>query len=402
VSFLSLSLSLSLSLAAWLTDPAVYVYSFRSAMGQKQRAWGRRNVWTGLPVSPTEPDETMRQILDQWSAWNLARHWLLGVLWGSTASGVSSHQAIITNMAQQDPGAHLYLDQPRQTDTYTITGGQGIGLANSMNAITNLRGPSHQQILSGHTTTSRNHPVQSPRGYDLQTTNMVRVRDGTAPALTAAELQQRLLAGVSPAYRGDPNRPRNVSADIPEDENCAFWIEGLPPHCTVRMLLAAISGFGKIYATHLNPPNPGLNVPRASDTAAAKVIFFRLCAARAFFHAYEKTPLFVAGYFAIVKRNRVRVAELDRNTRTSRVLIITGPMDIVNWGVLQAAFRQKFVYEIDDVITLWEGGNKRSLEVRFGSARAQAEAAYQLLRPNTGPFANVCVWYGHDPCEPYQ
>lgn len=345
-------------------------------MDHHQSMWGQGNIWAGLPVASAEPGETKSGILQQWSATNLGRHWLSG---RRTAGGASTDVPIYASMGQPQPGR-----RPREPT------GAGEAPQTTINAIASM--PDISRRMSGHSESSK--PGRLHHRYSLETTNMVRVRDGVVPALTAHEVQERMRAGVSTAYRGHPTRPRNVSADIPDDENCAFWITGLPPTCTVKMLLSAISGFGKIYATHINPPDGRLPF----GTAAAKVILFRLSAARAFFREYEFKPLLVDGFLAIVRRNRIRAAKLDR--KSSRVLVITGPKEVVDWGYLQGAFRNRFVYDLDEVVTLWENGELRSLEVRFGSARAQAEAAYQLLRPTAGPFANVGVWYGHDPCDP--
>jgi hypothetical protein len=46
----------------------------------------------------------------------------------------------------------------------------------------------------------------------------------------------------SPTYLGDPFVERNRSANIPDEENCALWVLGLPGHVTYTGLLHSIRG----------------------------------------------------------------------------------------------------------------------------------------------------------------
>lgn len=108
--------------------------------------------------------------------------------------------------------------------------------------------------------------------------------------------------------------------------------------------------------------------------------------------------------------NRQRVpAQPANNNDTSRVLLIAGPRALVAEAPLRALFSRYFVYQTEAVVVLAEDDDqdtkgRRVLEWRFGSARAQAQAAFRLLR---GPsFADaederlrVHVAWGTDPCE---
>jgi hypothetical protein len=88
--------------------------------------------------------------------------------------------------------------------------------------------------------------------------------------ITHPETHALLLKGFSPNYRGDPNLIRNQSAAIPTDANCSLFLVGLAPNLTTHELLAGIRGVGRVYATHINPPDPG----RGHVLSAAKVVFF--------------------------------------------------------------------------------------------------------------------------------
>jgi hypothetical protein len=96
--------------------------------------------------------------------------------------------------------------------------------------------------------------------------------------ITQPETHALLLKGFSPNYRGDPNLTRNQSAAIPTDANCSLFLVGLAPNLTTHELLAGIRGVGRVYATHINPPDPG----RGHVLSAAKVVFFERGSAGSF------------------------------------------------------------------------------------------------------------------------
>ncbi|EJT75756.1 hypothetical protein GGTG_05686 [Gaeumannomyces tritici R3-111a-1] len=257
----------------------------------------------------------------------------------------------------------------------------------------------------------------------------------------------RIMAGFSPNYRGNINIDRNRSAAIPEHENCSLFILGLPADLTTRQLLAGIRNIGRVYATHINRPEPS----RGHMTCAAKVIFFdREPAAR--FHAAcspENGGFVVGGMRTRVLWNRIRTAAqpagppaasalgpwpydhhhqhqsqqqqqpsgpdfgmgfgnaaantaVDRAGRhRSRVLLIYGPARFVNFDSLTAYFRSKLEFQIDEVLTLAMSGQGPDdgvlLEYRFGSFRCQAEAAKMALTREHQD--TVRVWFGVDPCD---
>ncbi len=55
--------------------------------------------------------------------------------------------------------------------------------------------------------------------------------------------------GISAAYKGDPQVKGNRSADIPEEENVALFLQHLPATCSYPELLGAIRGINKIQTT---------------------------------------------------------------------------------------------------------------------------------------------------------
>ena len=103
-----------------------------------------------------------------------------------------------------------------------------------------------------------------------------RTAHGTASRLlTQHNAHDLMLMGFSPNYRGDPNLARNQSAAIPAEANCSLFLVGLAPDLTTHELLAGIRDMGRVYATHINPPDPA----RGHVLSAAKVVFFERRAA---------------------------------------------------------------------------------------------------------------------------
>jgi len=209
------------------------------------------------------------------------------------------------------------------------------------------------------------------------------------------ETVQRIAAGFSPNYQGNIHIERNRSADIPATENCSLFLIGLPADVTTHQLLANIRRAGRVYATHINPPEPEKN----HHSSAAKVIFFEVEASRRFYDHCNIHGLVVGGQRARVVHNRIRTAAATDPKHSSRVLIIYGPADMVNAETLTAFFRSKVDFQIDEIISHSGPANEPGygmIEYRFGSYRCQAQAAKMAL---SREFPDVIkVYYGADPC----
>ncbi|KAK0723629.1 hypothetical protein B0T21DRAFT_258079, partial [Apiosordaria backusii] len=180
-------------------------------------------------------------------------------------------------------------------------------------------------------------------------------------------------------YLGNPLLTANLSADIPANLSCSLWLLNLPEDVTVKELLRPIRGYGRVFATVINPPSKDAG----HMGAAAKIIFFELRAAQAMFHDSKSNPsLFtIRNMVPLINMNRIRTAESNLPISHSRVLIIRGPKDLVNNDRLTAFFMEKGItWEMETMIT---HGNTvpghTTQEWRFGSYRAQAIAAYLKL-----------------------
>ncbi|KAK4207621.1 hypothetical protein QBC37DRAFT_241721, partial [Rhypophila decipiens] len=224
------------------------------------------------------------------------------------------------------------------------------------------------------------------------------------PSPTAAAL---LSTGCSDNYKGNHLLSSNRSANIADKDNCSFFITGLPPGIDTRILLAHVRDVGRIFASYINPINPVLG----HLTSAAKLVFFEKTAAQHFWERHRDLPLMVCKKAAKVVRNRIRVAEPDWPRSYTRVVVISGPAKIVELGVLMKIFEAHFVFHVDTIIEdplelpdvdveqgwrLPEGW--RTIEIRFGSWRSQAQTSFQVLG-NHPDYRGVRIRYGRDPCD---
>ncbi|KAK0665771.1 hypothetical protein QBC41DRAFT_349375 [Cercophora samala] len=188
--------------------------------------------------------------------------------------------------------------------------------------------------------------------------------------------------GMSPNYAGNPYKISNQSAEIEDHLN------------------TCIRGFGKIWATVINSPD----INKGHTHAAAKVTFFDAEPAQRFLACYgeesEEGGWRVGGHLVRVRPNRIKVAPSDKPADHSRVLVISGPGHAVNWQTLRRVFEGEGIsYQIDEVIPRphrVEGW--ATLEVRFGSYRAQASQVYMVVKRKLRQFG-IGVRFGLDPCE---
>ncbi|KAG8167008.1 hypothetical protein KVR01_002697 [Diaporthe batatas] len=222
--------------------------------------------------------------------------------------------------------------------------------------------------------------------------NSVHADESNAPS--------KVALGFSPEYHGDPNLPRNRSANIPDELNCSLFLVNLPPALTTHRLITAIHAMGptgRIYATHINAPEPD----RKHYGCAAKVIFFELTAAKAFYRACEERGFTVEGFGVRVMWNRIKTAQQEHARSTTRVLLIGGDPSFVNPTTLTEYFCTKLQFQIDCIITHSDGLNGDNtdavVEYRFGSFRCQAEAAKMAL---VREHPEVRCFFHCDPCDP--
>ncbi|KAM0286487.1 hypothetical protein ACHAQH_000913 [Verticillium albo-atrum] len=220
------------------------------------------------------------------------------------------------------------------------------------------------------------------------------------PDLNSWELAQlRARHGISAMYRGDPSLPGNHSANIPDAENCSFWIINLPPDVTYRQLLGCIRNTGRIHACVINPPDPR----NCHYTAAAKIVFFELRAAEKFLRDTSSWGFIVGTHRGYVKRNRIKSPEQNLPREQTRVLIIEGDPSFVNPRELTRYFDGKFQYQVDRIIDVYRAPDMAIVEYRFGSYRCQAQTARMALETEHmgvgGSGLVYDLFFGRDPCD---
>ncbi|KAH8758324.1 hypothetical protein F5883DRAFT_565931 [Diaporthe sp. PMI_573] len=154
---------------------------------------------------------------------------------------------------------------------------------------------------------------------------------------------------------------------------------------------------GRLYATHINAPEPD----RKHYGCAAKVIFFELTAAKAFYQACDERGFTVDGFGVRVMWNRIKTAQQEHARSTTRVLLIGGDPSFVNPTTLTEYFCTKLQFQIDCIITHGDGlkgdNTDAVVEYRFGSFRCQAEAAKMAL---VREHPEVRCFFHCDPCDP--
>ncbi|KAH6990227.1 hypothetical protein EDB80DRAFT_538796, partial [Ilyonectria destructans] len=218
--------------------------------------------------------------------------------------------------------------------------------------------------------------------------NRRTTRNNTSQAIVLAD-----DAAFSNNYRGE-HSARNASVrNLKPEENCALWLTNLPPDCTYHELLATIRNYGRIWCAVINEPDY-----LRHTTAAAKVVFFAPGPAQAFLAMSLIRGVTIRNHRIKVTENRVKYKEEPMTGSESRVLIITGSSKFVNEKALTEFFQERFVFEVDEVITLIHAEQRTVLEYKFGSYRCQAHMGKMALEKDK-PEGLEKVEYGEDPCE---
>ncbi|KAI2635710.1 hypothetical protein GGS26DRAFT_509804 [Hypomontagnella submonticulosa] len=311
--------------------------------------------------------------------------------------GSSSSTTTVTRLSQSDRsptwGPYSYLIPTSQAgnSANNVRRGTGHNPVNTLSALSPSPVSADQQNLTDE------------NGY---------VPMGHWPRPLDRAIWERQLAttGISRNYGGNIFLSSNQSANIADGLSTSLWLTNLPPDCTHRMLLGAIRRCGKIYATVINPPEyPVRNQPHRGNhlTSASKLVFFDRAGVERLIAQSQAGQFSVEGYVPRLRMNRIRSAPREPSGQC-RVLHIDGPSHIVNERFLNTFFQTKFIYELDEVITLRVRNGFTRQEWRFGSYRCQAESARQSIarekaRRNLSDaeriaWSQVQVHFGVDPC----
>ncbi|KAK8062735.1 hypothetical protein PG997_014832 [Apiospora hydei] len=195
----------------------------------------------------------------------------------------------------------------------------------------------------------------------------------------------------APAYEGNALHWRNISADIPEEENCSVFVTGLPSNIGYFDLLQRVR-YGHIVQSHINPPTGN------HYGAAAKIVFWDRAGAGRFMAAVRHREVAFLGCRVRATWNRVRVAPQDpADLTSSRVVRVQGPREIVNEQAICVFLWSHFYFDLEEIVTIEQGQEGSILEIRFGSFWFQSENAFRFLRENHPDRQSMMVEWAHDP-----
>ncbi|KAK3936022.1 hypothetical protein QBC46DRAFT_270499 [Diplogelasinospora grovesii] len=208
------------------------------------------------------------------------------------------------------------------------------------------------------------------------------------------DVRARVANGFSANYQGDITVPANRSANIPEELNCSLFLTGLPRGVTETELLACICvPQGRIYATVLIAAKGHRRFP------AARVVFFNRTGAQALYDLGRQGQFVVRGQRVRVRYNSVRLAPIEGQGWSSRVILVVGPAGYMDSQALLGLFDANFQFQLDRVQDLGVADDgRRRLVIAFGSYRCQAEWARCVIRTHLGRLG-VKSWFAPDPCN---
>ncbi|UKZ54482.1 hypothetical protein TrVGV298_008290 [Trichoderma virens] len=164
-------------------------------------------------------------------------------------------------------------------------------------------------------------------------------------------------------------------------------------HVSTHELLSAIRNVGRVWCSYVNYPDYVTH-----QTAAAKVVFFTAEAAQQLLSVSWTRGLFIQGYRVKVSHNRIKYGSHAITGKMSRCLIITGHADFVNEASLTKFFKDRFIFQVDEVVELIKAGGRAVVEFKFGSYRCQSQMGKMSLEKDR-PAGFEKVEFGDDPCE---
>ncbi|KAI1660766.1 hypothetical protein F4813DRAFT_386178 [Daldinia decipiens] len=189
------------------------------------------------------------------------------------------------------------------------------------------------------------------------------------------------------------------STNIPDKSNCVVHITNLPVTIDYGTLFSALRGTGKI----------------CRATIAGSEAFVQFWSLDGVTRLLEKRRhgLFIIGtQIPNVNISSTGGERARKTTLHSRVLVINGPSEIVNYEYLRKYFSDRFKYSIESVEITDVQRDRQTMRWSFASFNTQSRKAWTLLGEEkkkayeTGdtnsPWKDVWFSYESDPCQPYQ
>ncbi|KAH6610006.1 hypothetical protein Trco_000026 [Trichoderma cornu-damae] len=239
-------------------------------------------------------------------------------------------------------------------------------------------------------------PAQAPlNGQPHGFLPMQAVMQRTPPGAFVTEPSTSAFSSskFSARYHGMHTETNASAEHLAPDQNCALWLTNLPPGVSTHQLLTAIRNVGRVWCSYVNYPDYVTH-----QTAAAKVVFFTPEASQQLLSISWTRGLFIQGFRVKVSHNRIKYGSHAITGKMSRILIITGNADFVNEASLTKFFKDRFIFQVDEVVELIKAGGRAVVEFKFGSYRCQAQMGKMSLEKDR-PVGFEKVEFGDDPCE---
>ncbi|KAK4066048.1 uncharacterized protein Triagg1_8357 [Trichoderma aggressivum f. europaeum] len=235
------------------------------------------------------------------------------------------------------------------------------------------------------------HPHEQPHGF----LPMQAVMQQTPPGAFTHEACTDAFGSskFSTRYHGMHTETNASAEHLAPEQNCALWLTNLPPGVSTHELLTAIRNVGRVWCSYVNYPDYVTH-----QTAAAKVVFFTPEAAQSLLSVSWTRGLYIQGYRVKVSHNRIKYGSHAITGKMSRCLIVTGHADFVNEASLSKFFKDRFIFQVDEVVELIKAGGRAVVEFKFGSYRCQSQMGKMSLEKDR-PAGLEKVEFGDDPCE---
>ncbi|KAM7184790.1 hypothetical protein V8F33_012789, partial [Rhypophila sp. PSN 637] len=247
---------------------------------------------------------------------------------------------------------------------------------------------------------ANNHVQPSGRrDYGFSPSSLAINGPGWQREMTEEERSLARQTDMSPNYKGDPAIFKHYSVpELPEEENCAFWLSRFPKDVRVNEITEAIRDCGRIWALHINREG----IPEHGQ-AGAKLVFFTRRGAARFWSRYKVNgPFVVRGHWILVVRNRFKTPEnMDTPAVRTRCIRVHGPPHLVNSDRLLAFFTGKLEWELDEIINHPSDDVFAVVDIRFAAYRGQAHLAVKALLSHERYTREVTfgVMYRPNPCD---
>lgn len=182
----------------------------------------------------------------------------------------------------------------------------------------------------------------------------------------------------------------SMGYDATPEENCSVFVQDIPAGATYADFLSTVRG-GKVYICRMDPPNDEF------PTQAAKLVFFNRAAATTYLRQTTHGGIYVLGKLVRASWNRVRYGP-HPHPEQSRVIIISGPEDLMSFDYFEQFFSERFEYDLQARFEIPYNLPKKKAHVwQFACLRAQAESARLAIEREFGGIFKV--QWAHDPCD---